>query len=65
MDIFSSLSQLNKIIIVTSALFMLSLSFALLVFGDNLDARDAELIHAAKEGIRADMLYVHNIGQGH
>lgn len=60
MDVFSSLTQRTKIIVVTSALFLLSMSLSLLVFGGNISSHDAELIHAAKEGIKADMLYVHH-----
>ncbi len=59
MDFFSSLRQRTKMLIVTCSMFLLSLAFVLLIFGENLTSHENDWIHAAKEGTRADLLYVH------
>ena len=57
MDAFKSLSQKSKIMIVSSALFLLTLSIGVLVFGSEALTSENSLINGLKGSIQADMLY--------
>ncbi len=59
MDVFTSLSQRTKVVIVASALFLLVMAVGLLVFGDNLITGESDLLQQAQSAVRADMLYSH------
>lgn len=65
MDVFTSLPQRTKVLIVASSLFLISLSLGLLVFGTNVITHENELLDTAKSVVRADMLYVHPTEGGH
>ena len=58
MDVFTGLKQNTKALIVASALFLLSLSFSLLIFGENVISPANHLIEEAQEAAKADLLYV-------
>lgn len=57
MDVFKTLSQRMKLLIVASSLFLLSLSVGLLVFGTNVISDENSLLKNAHHSTRADMLY--------
>lgn len=57
MDAFKSLSQKSKIMIVSSAMFLLTLSIGVLVFGSEALTSENSLIKGLKGSIQADMLY--------
>lgn len=59
MDVFTSLSQRSKIMIVASGLFLLVMATGMLVFGDNILTGESELLQEAQHAVRADMLYSH------
>lgn len=59
MDIFKSLSVQTKLLIVTSSVFLVTLSLGLLVFGSNGLTQENSMIDQASNSSRADMLYVH------
>lgn len=59
MNVFDRLSQRVKVMIVASSLFLVMVGLALLVFGTNVISHENALIEQAKQGARADMLYVH------
>jgi hypothetical protein len=59
MDVFTSLSQRTKVVIVASALFLLITAVGLLVFGDNIVTDESDLLQQAQGAVRADMLYSH------
>ena len=66
MNIFKSLNEQTKVIIVASALFILTLSMGLLIFGDNIVSIDQQIIEDVKNNVKADMLYVNPVrGGGH
>lgn len=65
MNIFKSLSEQQKVIIVTSALFLLTLSLGLLIFGDNIISIDHKIIEDVQNSVKADMLYVNPVQGGH
>lgn len=57
MDAFKGLSQKSKIMIVSSAMFLLTLSIGVLVFGSEALTSENSLIKGLKGSIQADMLY--------
>ncbi len=57
MDAFKSLSQKTKVMIVSSAMFLLTLSIGVLVFGSEALTSENSLIHSLKGSVQADMLY--------
>ena len=59
MNVFDSLKQRTKILIVAGSLFLLSLSFGLLIFGDNSLSPANQVIYEVKEGLKADLFYAH------
>jgi len=59
MDVFTSLRFRIKLLIVTSAVFLLSLSMGILIFGENVLNYENRLLEQVKEAAHADMLYVH------
>lgn len=59
MDFFTRLPQRTKILIVVSALFLVTLSFGLIVFGSNVITHENTFLDAAKNSTQADMLYIH------
>jgi hypothetical protein len=65
MDVFQTLSQRTKILIVTSSLFLVTLSLGLLVFGTNFISSDSDMLEEATGVTRADMLYMHPTEGGH
>lgn len=58
MDTFSSLSQRAKLLIISSTLFIISLSLGFLVFGSNALTHENDLLKAAQHSAKADMLFV-------
>jgi hypothetical protein len=58
MNVFTGLKQNTKVMIVASALFLLSLSFSLLIFGHNVLTPANHLIHEVHEAAKADLLFV-------
>ena len=65
MDVFSTLSQRTKVLIVASSLFLLTITLGLLVFGTNIVSHENDLLEQAKNSTRADMLYIHPTKSGH
>lgn len=65
MDVFSTLSQRTKVLIVASSLFLVTITLGLLVFGTNIVSHENALLEQAKNSTRADMLYVHPTDGGH
>lgn len=65
MDVFSTLSQRTKVLIVASSLFLVTITLGLLVFGTNIVSHENALLEQAKDSTRADMLYVHPTDSGH
>ncbi len=65
MDVFHTLSQRTKVMIVASSLFLVTLSLGLLVFGTNSVTHENGLLEQAKNSTRADMLYIHPTDGGH
>lgn len=65
MDVFHTLSQRTKVLIVTSSLFLVTITLGLLVFGTNIISHDNALLEQAKNSTRADMLYIHPTEGGH
>ncbi len=65
MDVFSTLSQRTKVLIVASSLFLVTITLGLLVFGTNIVSHENALLEQAKNSTRADMLYVHPTDSGH
>lgn len=65
MDVFSTLSQRSKILIVTCSLFLATLSVGLLVFGKDFISHENALLEQAAHSARADMLYSHPMEHGH
>ena len=65
MDVFHTLSQRTKVLIVTSSLFLVTITLGLLVFGTNIISHDNSLLEQAKNSTRADMLYIHPTEGGH
>lgn len=63
MDLLTSLSQRAKVMIVASALFLLTLSIGLLAFGENVITDENSMIQQAQNASRVDMLYSHPEGQ--
>ena len=59
MSIFTDLPQRTKLLIVASAMFLITLSLGLLVFGTNVIGVENSLYDRAKQSTRADMLYTH------
>lgn len=59
MNTYNSLKQKTKLLIVVSGLFLLTMSFGLLVFGHNSLGLESHLIHEASEGVKADLFYAH------
>lgn len=59
MDVFSSLSERAKILIIAGTLFIVTLSIGLIVFGGNIISDDNQMIRQLKNSIQADMLYIH------
>ena len=58
MDVFSSLSERAKVLIIAGTLFVVTLSIGLIVFGGNSVTNENQLINDLKDSIRADLLYV-------
>ena len=46
-----------KLVVVSSTLFLLTLSFSLLFFGDNVLTHESELIEEASNAARVDLLF--------
>lgn len=65
MDAFKSLSQKSKIMIVSSALFLLTLSIGVLVFGSEALTSENSLIKELGGSVQADMLYSRPTEGGH
>lgn len=65
MDLFNSLSLRSKMLIVASAMFLITLSLGLLVFGTNVITDENALYNTAKSSTRADMLYIHPTEESH
>lgn len=65
MDVFHTLSQRTKVLIVASSLFLVTITLGLLVFGTNIISHDNALLEQAKNSTRADMLYIHPTDGGH
>lgn len=65
MDAFKSLTQKTKIMIVSSALFLLTLSIGVLVFGSEALTHENSLIKDLKGTVQADMLYSTPTEGGH
>lgn len=65
MDVFHTLSQRTRVLIVASSLFLLTLTLGLLVFGTNIVSHENALLEQAKNSTRADMLYIHPTDGGH
>lgn len=65
MDVFSTLSQRTKVLIVASSLFLVTITLGLLVFGTNIVSHENALLEQAKNSTRADMLYIHPTDGGH
>lgn len=65
MDVFSTLSQRSKVLIVSCSVFLVTLSLGLLVFGTGAVSDENSLLEKAKNSTRADMLYIHPTDGGH
>lgn len=65
MDVFHTLSQRTKVLIVASSLFLVTITLGLLVFGTNIISHDNALLEQASNSTRADMLYIHPTDGGH
>lgn len=65
MDVFHTLSQRTKVLIVASSLFLVTITLGLLVFGTNIVSHENALLEQAKNSTRADMLYIHPTDSGH
>ena len=65
MSLFTDLPQRTKLLIVASAMFLITLSMGLLVFGTNLISPENSLYDMAKGSVRADMLYIQPEEGGH
>jgi hypothetical protein len=66
MNAFAALNYKTRNMIVGGTVFLLVISFSLLIFGENAVSRHHDdLIHQAKESVRADMLYSHPGEGGH
>lgn len=59
MDVFSSLSERAKVLVIAGTLFIVTLSIGLIVFGGNIISDENRLINQLKDSIQADLLYVH------
>ena len=57
MNAFNRLSSMQKVVVVASALFLLSFSLSILVFGENFVTHDHHLMEQVQESVKADMLY--------
>ena len=65
MSIFTDLPQRTKLLIVASAMFLITLSMGLLVFGTNVISDENSLYNTAKNSTRADMLYINPTESDH
>lgn len=64
MDAFTSLSERAKVMIVAGALFVVTLSMGLIIFGENMLSTESGIMKGLKGSIHADMLYVHPEAHG-
>ncbi len=65
MSLFTDLPQRTKLLIVASAMFLITLSMGLLVFGTNIISDENSFYGTAKSSTRADMLYIQPTEGGH
>lgn len=65
MDVFQTLSQRTKVLIVASTISLVTITMTLLVFGTNILSHENSLLEQAKNSMRADMLYIHPTEGGH
>ncbi len=59
MNLFVTLTNQNKKLIIFGSAMLIVLAVALLIFGHNVKSGENKLIKQASEATRADMLYVH------
>lgn len=59
MDAFTGLSDRAKVMIVAGAVFVVTFSIGIIVFGDNIVSMESGIMKDLNGSVQADMLYVH------